>query len=241
MRALTNAIKQAARFAGVELRRINPLNTSSGQLLAGLNQFGIDLIFDVGANSGQFAKELRVAGYKETVVSFEPLSSAHRALQKMAKSDPKWLVHAPIAIGNCDGQVKIHVAGNSVSSSVLPMLDSHVLAAADSAYVGIENVEMAKLDTVAPRYLEGLRRPFLKIDTQGFESAVLDGAQNVLPQIQGILCELSLVPLYDRQCLWLSMLERFEAAGFSLWAIQPGFTDPKSGRTLQIDAILFRA
>ena len=62
----------------------------------------------------------------------------------------------------------------------------------------------------------------------------------ILPKIRGILCELSLVPLYESQRLWMDMIQRLESVGFTLWAIQKGFTDSRDGRILQIDAIFFR-
>lgn len=119
-------------------------------------------------------------------------------------------------------------------------MESHSSAAERSAYVGVEKVQLFKLDSVAPAYLAKSRRPFLKIDTQGFEWQVIDGAVASLPKIHGILCELSLVPLYESQRLWMDMIQRLESEGFTLWSIQKGFTDPRDGRTLQVDTFFFR-
>jgi hypothetical protein len=52
--------------------------------------------------------------------------------------------------------------------------------------------------------------------------------------------ELSLVPLYEGQRLWRDVIDRMEAEDFSLWAIQKGFTDSRTGRSLQVDAIFLR-
>ncbi len=210
------------------------------QLLKALNRFDVDLVLDVGANVGQFASELRSVGYKGNLVSFEPLSAAHTALSKAAGGDPKWRVQPRSAIGDYDGEIEINIAGNSVSSSVLTMMEAHSSAANDSAYVGAEKVPIFRLDTVAPVYLAKSSRPFLKIDTQGFEWQVLDGTCETLPHVQGVLCELSLVPLYEGQRLWMDMIHRLETEGFTLWSIQKGFTDPRDGRTFQVDAIFFR-
>ena len=96
------------------------------------------------------------------------------------------------------------------------------------------------LDTVAGKYLKEAKAPFLKIDTQGFEWHVLDGAHETLPQIKGISVEQSLVPLYEGQHLWNEVIGRLEAAGFTLWAFHPVFSDPASGRTLQVDGIFYK-
>ena len=80
----------------------------------------------------------------------------------------------------------------------------------------------------------------IKIDTQGFEWQVLDGATETVKRAQGVLLELSLVPLYDGQRLWREIIERMEKEGFTLWVIQKGFTDPRTGRSLQVDGIFLR-
>ena len=240
MNLLKALIKNAVHKIGFDLHRLSPASNPTFQLLKALNRFDIDLVLDVGANIGQFSSELRSVGYKGNLVSFEPLSAAHQALSKAARHDPTWRVHPRSAIGDHDGEIEINIAGNSVSSSVLPMLELHSSASEGSAYVGVESVPLRRLDSVAQEYLAKSRRPFLKIDTQGFEWQVLDGAVAILPKIHGILCELSLVPLYEGQRLWMGMIQRLESEGFMLWAIQKGFTDPRDGRTLQVDAIFFR-
>lgn len=233
-------VKDLINAAGYDVRRISPSNHSALQLLRALNRFDVDLVFDVGANVGQFAGSLRSIGYTGELVSFEPLSAAHATLSEKARRDPQWHIHARVAIGDCDEETEINIAGNSVSSSVLPMLESHSSAAATSAYVASERVPMCRLDSVAPRYLDRCQHPFLKLDTQGYEWQVLDGSREVLPRMKGILCELSLVPLYRGNRLWLDMIRRLEGEGFTLWSIQSGFTDPRDGRTLQMDAAFFR-
>ena len=235
------AVKSLVHAAGFDLHRLSPNTSPSFQLLKALNRFEVDLVFDVGANVGQFASELRSVGYQGDLVSFEPLSTAHRALLEAARSDAKWQVHPRGAIGDHDGEIEINIAGNSLSSSVLPMMESHSSAAEGSAYVGAEKVPIFRLDSVAPKYLANAHRPFLKIDTQGFEWQVLDGASKTLPLVGGVLCELSLIALYEGQRLWMDMIHRLESEGFMLWSIQRGFTDPRDGRTLQVDASFFRA
>lgn len=237
---LKKLIKGGLHKTGFDLHRLTPNSNPAFQLLKGMERFGVDLVFDVGANTGQFASELRSIGFKGQIVSFEPLPEAYQTLTATAACDPGWTVHRRAAIGDFDGEIEINIAGNSVSSSVLPMLDSHSSAAEGSAYIGSERVPIYRLDSVARTYIRDSSRYFVKIDTQGFEWQVLDGGRETLRQAQGVLCELSLVPLYEGQRLWMDVLHRLEAEGFTLWSIQKGFTDPRDGRTLQIDAIFFR-
>lgn len=221
-------------------RRGSTAKRAARQLLKGFDRFNIDLVFDIGANSGQFARQIRESGFEGMIVSFEPLSDAHRKLSEAASIDPSWLVHERCALGDRTGETEVNIAGNSVSSSLLQMMPAHSDAAPGSAYVGSEPVKLATLDSVAHVYLERGRRPFLKIDTQGSEWQVLAGAKETLPMMQGVLCELSFVTLYEGQHLWREMVDYIEKAGFTLWGLQPSFMD-QHGRNLQMDAIFFRA
>ena len=240
MHLLKQTVKKLINAAGFDLRRISPNTNPADQLRRGLDRFNIDIVFDVGANTGQFASELRTVGYSGTIVSFEPLSDAFEALTKHARPDVSWQVHPRCAIGDLDGEIDINISGNSVSSSVLPMMEAHSAAAEQSAYIGSERVPIFRLDSAAAAYLSDSSCYLIKIDAQGFEWQVLDGAAEMLHGAQGVLCELSLVPLYEGQRLWQEIIHRLEKEGFTLWSIQNGFTDSRDGRTLQIDGIFFR-
>lgn len=237
---LQSLIRRAANHLGIDIHRHRPEASEAGRLSAMLENHGIDLVLDVGANTGQFARALRAAGYKDRLVSFEPLSAAHAQLLRASRQDALWEVAPRAAIGDHEGEVEMHIASNSVSSSVLAMLDSHATAAPGSPYVGSERVRASRLDTIARDYLQPGTIPFLKIDTQGYEDRVLNGAPDLLVKIRGLQLELSFIPLYEGQQLFDALVERLRALGFSIWAIWPGFCDPHSGRMLQVDAIFFR-
>ena len=234
-------LKKILRTSGVEIRRFSPDTSDVARMQRIFSYNKIDLVLDVGANIGQYAKHLREFGYAGKIVSFEPLSSAHSQLIAASKKDPLWEVAPRTAIGNRDGNIKINIAKNSFSSSALPILDSHLNAAPESAYIDSEIVDLHKLDGIAPRYIEGHAKSiYLKVDVQGFEMQVLEGAAGVLPKIKGVQLELSLVPLYEGEPLFRDMLDKLGQLGYDLYAVIPGFTDMKSGRLLQLDGIFFR-
>ena len=237
---LTRSLKKVLLSAGIEVRRFAPNTSPSAQLVAALRFNKIDLVFDIGANAGQFAKELRNDGYNGRIVSFEPLTTAHSIVKRGSQFDPNWQVPERCAIGAQVGEISLNISGNSVSSSVLPMLSSHRNAAPDSAYVGTELAPLNTFDTVARRFLGEAQTPHLKIDTQGYEWPDLDGAVESLPLMRGVIIELSLLPLYGGQRLWRKCADRLAADEFVLWAILPVFVGPIDGRTLQMDGIFFR-
>ncbi len=102
-------------------------------------------------------------------------------------------------------------------------------------------VDLRTLDSVSAALATDTERIFLKLDVQGFEYKVLQGAERFLARVAGIQIELSLVPLYDGEHLFHSMLHDLEERGFEMWSLIPGFVDPETGRLLQLDAIFFRA
>jgi len=237
---LKSFVKRTIRRLGFDIRRYNPASSESAQLMRMLSAHRVNLVFDVGANAGQFGHFLRDAGYRGRIVSFEPLSAAWDKLLEASRKDALWEIAPRAAIGSDDGEIEIHVAGNSVSSSVLEMLDAHTSAAPKSVYVGKERVTLLRLDSIAPDYLRPDSVAFLKIDTQGYEDRVLLGATGLFDRLVGLQLELSLVPLYKGQCLFEEMVEQVKANGFELWGMTQGFVNSQSGRLLQVDATFFR-
>ena len=72
------------------------------------------------------------------------------------------------------------------------MLDVHSGAAPQSVYVGKDSAKIITLDSVFYNYRTASERVFLKIDAQGFERPVLEGAKDCLRDIKAIQLELSL-------------------------------------------------
>lgn len=240
MLAFEMILQRIIRSVGLDLYRYRPERSPPARLAAMLASHGVDTVFDVGANIGQFSQSLRAAGYRGRLVSFEPQLIAHTQLLRVSQEDVQWKIAPRVAVGEHEGEIDINVAGNSFSSSALEMLDSHSKAAPGSAYVGSERVRLSRLDTLAPDYMRPDTVPFIKIDTQGYEDKVLNGATELLGRVSGLQLELSFVPLYEGQQLFDALVERLRALGFSIWAIWPGLCDPRSGRMLQVDAIFFR-
>lgn len=233
-------IKRWLRRRGWDLHRFGPIQSPDAQLDRVLRGFGIDLVLDVGASHGQYGALLRELGYRGRIVSFEPLVSAHAGLTARAARDPHWTVAPRGAIGAEDSEITINVAGNSASSSVLPMLTTHSDAAPVSRYIGQERVALARLDSVATAHVAGSTASFVKIDTQGFEAAVVAGGPATLAAAAAVQVELSLTPLYAGGTLYDQMLDLMRGHGFELWALWPGFGREHDGRLLQMDAIFAR-
>jgi hypothetical protein len=120
------------------------------------------------------------------------------------------------------------------------MHDKHRDAAPASAYVGSEIVDVRRLDHAAKDAVDGSRHPFLKVDAQGYERQVIEGASGIVGQLTGVQLEMSLVTLYEGGATFMELLEGMQQAGFAPFALLPGFTDLRSGRLLQVDGLFFR-
>lgn len=234
-------LRLAARRVGLEINRYNVLNSQSARIVSLLQRNNIDLVLDVGANDGGYGKELRQAGFKGSILSFEPLMEPHERLSLTAIKYLNWHVASRMALGAENGEIEINVSENSTSSSILQMEKMHSDAAPTSHYVSKQITRLQRLDEFDHNLIKNCKSKFLKIDTQGYEKNILDGAAGLLPEIHGIQIEMSLVPLYQGQALYQEMIKILSSVGFNLWNIVPGFSDPKSGRLLQMDGVFFRS
>ena len=213
---------------------------NSFRLALALKENKIDYVLDIGANDGQFVKQLRYYGYKDEVISFEPLLSAHAKLKEDSLNDDKWHVYKPVAIGNKNGKNEINISKNSVSSSILNINQIHIQNAPESYFIGKQTVDEKKLEDIFYEIDIKDKKLFLKIDAQGYEYQILEGASKILNKINGILVEVSLIELYEGQKKWLDIVKFIENNGFSLWSVDRGFTNKKNGRTLQVDMCFFK-
>ncbi len=235
------ALKAVAGWLGYDLVPRRKSRLPQAQLIAILAHHRISCVLDVGANLGQYAKRLRAHGYQGKIVSFEPLRAAHDALSHAAAADPAWQIAPRMALGATVGTAEIEVSAESDMSSLRPQTALLRELSPSSAVQAREAVAVARLDQAAMPYLSPDDRPFLKIDTQGFEAEVLAGAEALLPRLAGIQLELSLLPLYEDALGFRPMLDQLAAWGFELHLVLPGYFERKLARQVEIDGVFMRA
>ncbi len=241
MNSFERITKKIFQHFGVLIRKYNPATSEELRRIKLLQHYQIDLVFDIGANKGQYAMGIMDAGYSNRIISFEPLSAVHRVLTEESKGHSKWTVAPRCAVGAITEEIEINISANSVSSTLLNMLDSHIDGAPESKIIGKEKVMVYPLDQIGKEYIHAGDSIFLKIDVQGFEQEVLKGAEQLLGKARGVEMEISLVPLYEGQ-KWLlpQILEFMSEKGFELKSIMPAFTDHKTGNVLQCNGIFFK-
>lgn len=232
---LKKVIQKFLALFNLRLQFIRDYSTTST-----LSHLNIGMVIDVGANTGQFGREIREKGFDGEIYSFEPLTSAHAELLRLTAKDLNWKVHPRCAVGNFNGEIEIHIAGNSYSSSIRQMLPAHSNAAPDSVSVGIEQTRVIMIDNLIDKWMDFKGNIYLKIDTQGFEAEVLQGAKLTLEQVVAVQLELSIVELYKGQALYDYFFDFFRDRGFMLFQLIPGFLNPQNGQLLQFDAVFIR-
>jgi FkbM family methyltransferase len=214
---------------GIEIRRHR-----SPAIIQILNYFNFDTVIDVGANIGQFARNILDHGFQGEIFSIEPSREAFNELVTDSKKYQKWHVIPRCALGAFEGEAKLNLSANSYSSSILDTTSTLTRAAPES-------VRLGTLDGLFASDAAKGRNCFLKLDVQGFEDRVLAGGKRFLERIGGVKIELSLLQLYTEQSLHGELISSLEKYGFSLWNLEPGFSHEVSGRTFQYDAVLIHS
>lgn len=213
--------------------------TSFG-MLRSLRRQGVAVrtFLDVGANKGQFSVAARNIFHPRRIHAFEPLPRLSARLDEIARHYPEIVVH-PYALGATAGDAVLYANSHSQSSSLLALSDRHLRAFPAARAVDRVTVSVRRLDECVTR--EDLDSPvLLKIDTQGYELPVLEGASGVLDRVQMLVVETSFTSLYEGERPFLDLLAHVEDLGFEF--VRPiGFlTDPHDGEYLQMDALFVR-
>jgi FkbM family methyltransferase len=229
------SLKRLLKGMGYELRQYTPLRSFAAARDALLRE--VDVVVDVGANAGQYGQLLRESGYRGRLVSLEPVTEAFEQLRRRAGADGAWeAVH--VAASDADGELTLNVTDDSRSSSALPRNERF----ADRPGWGPKEsmtVPARRLDGLADELLRPGERAFLKIDVQGFERQVLDGAGEALGRFEGIELELSVTPLYEGQPSLAEMMPVLSNRGFRPVSLEPILLDD-DGLLMELDGLFAR-
>ena len=238
--ALRARLRRFGHRLGIDIRRYAPHSSAAARRGKILFHHRVDVVLDIGANVGQYALDLRAAGFKGRIFSFEPLTEPFEALSRESDGDPQWRC-LQLALGNGESRTTMNVAANrAASSSLLPMKSWIAKAAPEQAYIGTEVVQVARLDDAAPPLVGEKDRLMLKLDVQGYELEALRGGESTLRRAEIVEMELSLIRLYENQPLWRDAIDYLHDAGFELISLDPIVHD-KEGRLLQMDGIFGRS
>jgi FkbM family methyltransferase len=184
-------------------------------------------IFDVGAHVGQTAARLADEFPAAQIFSFEPDPRSFPALKEFAARCPR-VRPIQAALGDADAQATFFVNRFSQTSSLL-----RTAAGADQYLVARGGMDSERTETVPVMTLDRFcseqridRIDLLKLDTQGYELRVLDGAQALLRQraVPLIYLEVNFVHLYEGQPLFPDVYRYLYDRGYRLvWLYERNF------------------
>jgi len=195
------------------------------------------IILDVGAHVGESALRYRSLFPTALIHCFEPYPASFERLSAACRNDPRIVPHCvAVAAGNATAQ--LHVNRESQTNSLLAS-DQRGNVYWGPGLLDTQrdiNVDTVSLDAFCDQ--NGVRRvDVLKVDTQGSEYAVLEGARSLLERkaIDLIYIELLVAPSYVGQRKFHFYLTFLDTHGYALFDLfNLGHHD---GRLTQADAI----
>jgi len=205
-----------------------------------LGRLDIDCVLDVGANVGQYRDFLRdKVQYDGPIVSFEPVRRHVELLRERARADSDWHIEG-YALGAKDGSLPINVMVSDQFSSFLKPDNSRVHDFAGlNVPCHVETVTVRTLDVVLPVLQErlGFDRPYLKLDTQGFDIEVLQGGRESLPEVKGLQTEASVIGIYKGMPGYVDTIRYLDERGFDITGFYPVSRD-SSLRLVEFDCVM---
>src|SRR5258708_7246202 len=200
----------------------------------------VDCVLDVGANAGQYHDFLRdKVFYDGAIISFEPVSRLVEALRERSRADRDWHIEG-YALGSQDGSMPINVMVSDQFSSFLEPDHARVKDHAElNTPRHTETVTVRTLDVVLPMLREriGFERPYLKIDTQGFDIEVLRGGGKSLPAVKALQTEASIIGIYKGMPQYMDTLRYLDDRGFDITGLYPVSRD-SSLRLVEFDCVM---
>lgn len=235
-------LKFLARMKGYQAIRKSRHPSLESHLEILFQHYRIDLVIDVGANTGQFGQSLRDFGYRYDIVSFEPNPEAYHDLLVKSDKEDRWAAYN-LALGAEDGERDLIFSKNSLLSSFHPPSSfSKDSFGEQTDIVRTSPVPVATLDSFLTKQnirLEG-KRVLLKLDTQGHDIEVCKGAVQSLPAITLLQSELSFKALYDGIPTYLEALHVYAGYGFEPTGLYPVGRDPDTMAIIEADCLFAR-
>jgi FkbM family methyltransferase len=180
------------------------------------------VIYDVGASNGMWSESIARLYPDAEYHLFEPLAphvaEYKERLSTVLEHCRTFALH-PVALGNHGGEVIAYRFPNARASTTLPMENTE-------SDVQSIRVPVTTLDDLIGAH--GLPPPnLLKLDVQGSEFAILQGAQTILPSIDVLLLETWIWRTYEGKApLFLEVASWLAARGFYLWDLADLDRDP---------------
>jgi FkbM family methyltransferase len=242
--AVRNILYDSAKTIAKPLGLYPFPKTYGRHLLDTLRRLQINCVLDVGAHYGEWGQSLREIGYRGTIISFEPVRASCERLQKTTAGDSNWHI-LPFALGSEDSTALIHLYKSSDFNSFLQANSKRVedRFAHNADDSGTETVTVKKLDSVFSDldFDKTPPRIYLKIDTQGYDKNVVQGAVGSLSHVVAMQSEIpGIRPLYFNQPDMIETLAYYRSLGFAPTGFFPLNLERDNTTVIEFDVVLAR-
>jgi FkbM family methyltransferase len=234
VKPLVQLIKSAAHRLGLDVVRAN---NSPMLTYLSLRDRDFPVIFDVGSNTGTYAANLCRMFPKAQVFCFEPVPSTFSKLEAWASGTAQ-VTAVNLALGNHSGELDMHLHDDHTpSSSLLPSTTNNTRLFPITARQSSVRIKAERLDVfVKDKALNLGSGALMKIDVQGYELAVLEGARDTLKLTHAVIVEVILDDLYENQSRFEDVFAFMIAAGFRYAGnLDQHYAD--DGHVMWIDAV----
>lgn len=181
------------------------------------------VIFDVGAHTGGYARELNlVFGKNARLFCFEPSKNLFAELNENTRGYSDSVESYNLGLGDAKSSVTLYDSGNHIPTTL-----SDAFSILDEKVASTETIEIVRLDEFcAERNIEKI--DFLKVDVEGNELKVLQGAGEMINRAQidfiqfefGQHCVASKSFFYDFYSLLKHNYELFRVLPNALYKIE---------------------
>lgn len=205
------------------------------------NTLQIKTVIDCGAHNGMTALEYNSILPDATIYCFEPQKNIYEKLQENISKKNTNIKAFNVALGDkIKSNVKINISSYSPSSSLLDLSDSLKKIHPHTAGVTEDITEMITLDSFASS-IRFEKNILLKMDVQGYEANVLNGAKNILNDISFIKAEVNFIELYEKQCYFEDIFDIIRPYGFTFRGLSEiGRKNRENGLSMYADAIFIK-
>ena len=237
---IKSALQQGLHSLGYHVHRHPERCSQAWQLGRMLQTLAINCVIDVGAHVGEFYEFVRDTGYAGRIVSFEPVPASFSALRQRASKDSLWRGYN-CALGEQRGVAPINLPSSSGFASFLKPNDELMTQFPHAGWSGQQlDVEVKRLDDFLPELLTGLDSPrlYLKMDTQGWDCRVLQGAAATVPYVQAFQSEVSAIPIYEGMRDLAESICFYQQLGFAVVSLFPVSYDIQELRVIEYDCIM---
>jgi FkbM family methyltransferase len=195
-------------------------------------------IFDVGAHNGQTSHTYNKLFSQASIYAFEPFPQSFDILKKNVEDKENIKVYN-VALSNVIGKVKFNVNESSQTNSIL---STHIDGADTWGKNLLSTIDTIDIEsTTIDKFVEKNtidKIDILKLDTQGTEYFIIEGAAKTIAKnkIKLIYLEIIIMPTYDGQKYFDEILLLFRANNFHLYNLY-NFSHTANGMLRQVDAI----